>query len=856
MTLQQAVEEANRCLLCAEPPCNTDCAAGTEPAKFIRQLKFGNIKGAIRTIRRNNLLGGSCAFVCPTCRLCEKGCSRSGLDVPIRIAEIQAFLIDYERNLGMETLVAPKPGDKKIAVIGAGPAGLCAAGYLALAGYQVTVFEKEDQPGGTLRYGIPVFRLPREILDFECDIIRRLGVKFKYHQKITGEQALDKLLEKGFDAIYVATGWDQPYALGLKGEDADGVFLWDKFLRLMNDQQQRRILARKMSQKNVVVVGGGSVAMDCAVWAKYAGARRVYTIFLEGLEEMPADKEEKELAFAEKVIFKPNARITEIIVRGGKVRGVKGVEIRWREPGKFVPENAEDIPGTEFSLVCDFVIEAIGTGLSTDALKLFSGLKRQGKCLVVNEKTFRTSKPRIYAGGDLAHTGGTVAMAVKDGKTVAQAIIKEVPLTKPATMPGYTSKPSLAVTFCGVKFLNPFLLSSSPVANTAEMVARAFEAGWGGAVYKTMGLEKKFKIMDPSPRLNALHYQEKRFVGLQNIEQISERPFEQNLKDIRWLTRNFPDRPIIASIMGYSVKDWVELAQGAEAAGAAMLELNFSCPQMARADAGHTVGQRYDLLEEYTRATVEAVKIPVMPKMTPNITDMVPVALACKRGGAAAISAINTLRAITDVDLERFVPKPNINGKSSISGYSGAAVKPIALRFIAEMAKSRELGLPLSAIGGIETWRDAVMFLLLGATTVQVTTAVMHYGYRIIEDMIEGTEDYLTEHGFKSIEEIIGKALPNLTEPDKLNLKIQVVSRVNEEKCIGCGACYIACRDGANQAMEFDLQSRKARTNEDRCVGCLLCQHVCPVWDCISYKHRRKYVTGGMHEDALKFIEK
>ncbi|MCX7766669.1 MAG: FAD-dependent oxidoreductase, partial [Candidatus Sumerlaeia bacterium] len=462
MTLQQAVEEANRCLLCAEPPCNTDCAAGTEPAKFIRQLKFGNIKGAIRTIRRNNILGGTCAFVCPTCRLCEKGCSRSGLDVPIRISEIQAFLIDYERNLGMETLLAPKPGDKKIAVIGAGPAGLSASAYLALAGYQVTVFEKGDQPGGVLRYGIPVFRLPREILDFECDIIRRLGVKFKYHHKITGERALDKLLNSGFDAIFLATGWDQPYTLGLKGEEADGVFLWDKFLRLMNEPHQRRILARKLNQKNVVVVGGGSVAMDCAVWAKYAGARRVYAISLEGLDELPADKEEKELAFAEKVIFKPNSRITEIVVRGGKVKGVKGVEIRWRKPGWLVPENAEDIPGTDFSLICDFVIEAIGTGLSSESIRLFADLKRKGKCLIVNEKTYRTSRARIYAGGDLTHIGGTVAMAVKDGKSAAQAIIQEVPLKKSTVKPRYVSKPTLAVTFCGVKFNNPFLLSSSP----------------------------------------------------------------------------------------------------------------------------------------------------------------------------------------------------------------------------------------------------------------------------------------------------------------------------------------------------------------------------------------------------------
>jgi len=399
-----------------------------------------------------------------------------------------------------------------------------------------------------------------------------------------------------------------------------------------------------------------------------------------------------------------------------------------------------------------------------------------------------------------------------------------------------TKRPSLAVDFCGITFPNPFCLSSSPVGNTYDMCARAFDMGWGGVVYKTIGLDYDVKITHPSPRLNAYHRLPNRVVGLQNVEQISDRSTKDNFDDVARLKKDYPDKALICSIMGLThANDWIELAKMAEAAGADMIECNFSCPQMTVEGTGHKVGQDGDIIEKLTSMTKGACSIPIMAKMTPNVTDMVPVALAAQRGGADAISAINTMKAISAIDMDSGLPLPNIAGNSSISGFSGKAVKPTALRFIAEMAKDSKLVIPISGMGGIYTWIDVVEFLLLGATTIQVTTGIMHHGYRIVEDMIEGVEDYMIDHGYKSIDEFIGKALDHIVDPSELSHETQAVAVIDHETCIGCGQCFLTCRDGAATAISFG-KDRKPIVDEDICFGCLMCQHICPVADCITYK--------------------
>jgi dihydropyrimidine dehydrogenase (NAD+) subunit PreA len=393
----------------------------------------------------------------------------------------------------------------------------------------------------------------------------------------------------------------------------------------------------------------------------------------------------------------------------------------------------------------------------------------------------------------------------------------------------------LSIDFCGLKFKNPFLLSSSPVSNSAEMVARSFEAGWSGVVFKTLNSDR-LPITHPSPRMHCVHYGSKREMAVQNVEMISDRPLKDNLAEFLYLKKNYPDYPIIASIMGFFENEWVYLAKMAEDNGADMLELNFSCPHMCIEGAGHKVGQAFKLLEGFTEAVKKNVSIPVMAKMTPNITDMNEPAMYAKNGGANAISAINTVRGISQVGLDDWVPKPNVFGKGAISGTSGPAIKPIGLNFIAAMAQNGELDLPLSGIGGIETWIDALEYILLGASTVQVTTGIMHYGYRIVEDMMEGLSDFMAERRIKQVSDLVGIALPNLHETEAFDLERQGIAQYDMDLCIGCGQCYIVCMDAAGQAIEWNAESRRPSLIEDKCLSCMLCKFVCPVPGLISFK--------------------
>lgn len=393
----------------------------------------------------------------------------------------------------------------------------------------------------------------------------------------------------------------------------------------------------------------------------------------------------------------------------------------------------------------------------------------------------------------------------------------------------------LSIEFCGKTFLNPFLLSSSPVSNSAEMVARSFEAGWSGVVFKTLNSDR-LKIIHPSPRMNAYHYGAKRVVGVQNVEQISDRPLKDNLADFLYLKKHYPEHVLISSIMGFSNEEWAYLAKVSEDNGADMLELNFSCPHMCIEGTGHHVGQAFDLIEKFTTTVKNTVSIPVIAKMTPNITDMTEPAIYAKNGGADAISAINTVSGISEVGLEDLVPKPNIFGIGAVSGTSGPAIKPIGLHFIADMAKCEGLALPLSGIGGIETWIDALEYILLGASTIQVTTGIMHYGYRIVEDMIEGISDFMAQRGITKVNDLVGKALPNLKTTDHFDLDRQGITYYDLDKCVGCGQCYIVCTDAAGQAIEWDSKERRPKLVEDKCLSCMLCSFVCPVPGLISFK--------------------
>lgn len=387
------------------------------------------------------------------------------------------------------------------------------------------------------------------------------------------------------------------------------------------------------------------------------------------------------------------------------------------------------------------------------------------------------------------------------------------------------SLPSLRIRFCNIDCENPFFLASSAVCTNYEMVARALEAGWAGVFYKTIC---KQDIREVSPRFDAVHKEDTPFVGFRNMEQLSENPYTMDFDILRRLKQNYPSKIIIASIMGQTEEEWIELAQMAQNAGCDAVELNFSCPQMRMTGLGSDIGQNSELVLFYTSFVAKAVTIPVIPKMTPNVKSMVDPALAAYYGGANGISAINTIKSYTASD------EANVSGKKTISGYSGKAVKPIALRMICEMTThpvfrkaGMEQHMDISGIGGIETWRDALDFIRVGCRNVQVCTAVMQYGYRIIEDLIEGLQYYMLSRGITDIKQLVGEELPNIVQPSELDRETMVFPKINREQCIGCGRCYISCADGGHQAITFDAE-RKPRIVGTKCVGCHLCRLVCP----------------------------
>lgn len=379
---------------------------------------------------------------------------------------------------------------------------------------------------------------------------------------------------------------------------------------------------------------------------------------------------------------------------------------------------------------------------------------------------------------------------------------------------------------CGIPLENPFLLSSSVVASTYDMCARAFEAGWAGVCFKTIC---SLDIHEASPRFSALTGSDGSIIGFKNIEQLSDHSVAENMEIFRRLKQNYPGKFILASIMGRDEREWGELARRCEENGADAVELNFSCPNMAEGGLGSDIGQVPELVERFTAAARRACHIPVIAKLTPNVAVMSEAAEAAKRGGADGIAAINTIKSIVGINPHTYVSAPAVHGHSAVGGYSGNAVKPIALRFVAELGKNPNLqGMHLSAMGGVETWLDALEFILLGGGSIQVTTAVMQYGYRIIDDLKSGLNLYLAEKGFESVKEAVGLGLDALSPTtDTLERDTVIYPQFIRERCIGCGRCAISCADGGHQAIQLD-ETRHPRLDGRKCVGCHLCVLVCP----------------------------
>ena len=395
----------------------------------------------------------------------------------------------------------------------------------------------------------------------------------------------------------------------------------------------------------------------------------------------------------------------------------------------------------------------------------------------------------------------------------------------------------LRTTFAGIRSPNPFWLASAPPTDKAYNVERAFKAGWGGVVWKTLGEDPP--IVNVSSRYGGLDINGHRMAGFTNIELITDRPLQVNLREIKQVKRNWPDRAVVVSLMvPCEEQSWKAILAQVEDSGADGVELNFGCPHgMSERGMGSAVGQVPDYVEMVTRWCKAYTRMPVIVKLTPNVTNILGPARAAKRGGADAVSLINTVSSIISVDLDRMAPTPTVDGKGTHGGYCGPAVKPIALHMVAEIARDAECaGLPISGIGGIATWRDGAEFMALGAGTTQVCTAAMHYGFKIVEDMVDGLSNWMDQKGYARLSDFVARAVGNVTDWQYLNMNYKIIASIDQQSCIQCGLCHIACEDTAHQAIAALRVDGKRRYEvmEAECVGCNLCYHVCPVPGCIS----------------------
>ncbi|MBU2961948.1 NAD-dependent dihydropyrimidine dehydrogenase subunit PreA [Citreicella sp. C3M06] len=395
----------------------------------------------------------------------------------------------------------------------------------------------------------------------------------------------------------------------------------------------------------------------------------------------------------------------------------------------------------------------------------------------------------------------------------------------------------LTSNFIGIKSPNPFWLASAPPTDKEYNVRRAFDAGWGGVVWKTLGEAGPPVVNVNGPRYGAIWGADRRLLGLNNIELITDRPLEVNLREMKAVKRDYPDRALIASIMvPCEEAAWKAILPLVEETGADGIELNCGCPHgMSERGMGAAVGQNPDLIEMITRWCKQTTRMPVIVKLTPNITDVRLPAAAAKRGGADAVSLINTVNSITSVDLDLYAPEPTIDGKGSHGGLCGPAVKPMALNMVAEIARNAETAdLPISGIGGVTTWKDAAEFMALGAGNVQVCTAAMTYGFKVVQEMISGLSQYLDDKGM-ALDDLVGRAVPNVSDWQHLNLNYVTKAVIDQEACISCGRCYAACEDTSHQAIDMS-EDRVFSVKDDECVACNLCVNVCPVENCITMK--------------------
>lgn len=765
-----ALREAARCLKCADAPCQKSCPTQLDVKAFIGSIATKNYYGAAKAILSDNPLGLTCGMVCPTSDLCVGGCNLAATEEgAINIGGLQHFAVDMFKQMKIAQVLPPDVPHPlpdtyhaRIGLLGCGPASISAATFLGRLGYtNLTIYEKEEYYGGLNTSELPAYRLPYDVVNFEIDLMKDLGVKIETGRSLhTSDLTLEGMRRDGFAAIFVGIGNPEPKTLAIFDglTESQGYYTSKSFLPKVARASKPGMCACKSQLPElygtVIVLGAGDTAFDCATSALRCGAKRVFVVFRKGFINIRAVPEEAELAKQEKCEFVPFMSPQSVILKNGRVAGIKFFRTEQTEAGDWL-EDADQ----EARLKCDFIISAFGSGLyNTEVKAALAPLKltRWGTP-EVNTVTMETSEPGIFCGGDLAGVAETAVEAVNDGKLAAWTMhrylqgLQGIQVDETPKLPKFYTdidKVDISVEVCGIRFPNPFGLASAPPATTCGMIRRGFEAGWGFAVTKTFGLDKDI-VTNVAPRIvrgtTSGHIYGPGQGSFLNIELISEKTAAYWCQGVAELKKDFPDHVVISSIMcSYNKEDWQEIAIMAEKSGADGLELNLSCPHgMGERGMGLACGQNPDMVRDICAWVKEVTTIPVFAKMTPNVTNIVSIAAAAKEGGADGVTAINTVSGLMGLN-SKGVAWPNVGHlqRTTYGGVSGNAVRPMALKAVSSIAKALP-GFPILATGGIDSADSTLQFLLAGASVMQVSSAIQNQDFTVIEDYITGLKALL-----------------------------------------------------------------------------------------------------------------
>ncbi|MCD6311832.1 MAG: FAD-dependent oxidoreductase [Elusimicrobia bacterium] len=802
MTEMQFKAEVAKCEYCEERPCEDACPANCSPFEFIMAAKEGEDQDYLRAaaaIMKSNPLGGVCGTVCPD-RHCMAKCSHKDFDGSVKIPEVQAYIIQKAKDLGgIPGFANAKTKGKKIAVIGAGPAGLAAAAVLAQKGYRVVVFEKMKTAGGACNL-IPDFRLDRKIIKTDIDFIKALGgIEVRTGAAVKEPKAL---LKKGYKAVISATGLWAPILPGIENQN--------KAVNVIDYLSKPK--KYKFSGK-VAVIGGGASAVDCAVTAKKNGGSKVEMFILETVSEMPLSAKEREELLENGIELTNRTSVTAIKTKNGKISGIDTVKVDLSAAKKFALKDLKTIAGTEQSR-SDIKNVIIAIGMRA-------------------EKRFDKTKGVFFA-GDYANGPTTVVEAVASGKNAAAAVDAYLSAKKTAKvkkdvksvveMPGYTALPvSLESDFFGRKIRSPFLLSAAPPSDGYEQMKKAYEAGWAGGVMKTA-----FDGVDIHIPGEYMHTFDETTYG--NCDNVSGHSLSRVCREVKKLVKEFPDRLTMASTGGPVTgndkedrKGWQANTRKLEKAGVMGIEYSLSCPQGGDGTEGDIVSQNAALTAKIIGWIMEVSdpKIPKLFKLTGAVTSIVPIVRAIKETLAkypkkkAGITLANTFPVVGF--------RPSEKGKwdeAIVFGMSGEGVAPISYN---TLICAMPVGLTISGNGGPMNYKQAAHFLAIGVKTVQFCTMPTKYGYGIYDELCSGVSYLMKRRGIKSMKQLIGIAQPNpVTDFMDISPTKKISSLIDKELCLNCGNCT-RC---PYQAISLDKDGFP-EIDASKCIGCSICTKKC-----------------------------